>query len=108
MKKHRVILILGLVAWVSIFCHATETNNPVQGLRVATCAHSFHAFVPKILTDIAESADIQGHIQVGTSVIGGSRVIDRGDVPDEKLCNEEPEMRCQECSVMSPLTAFFL
>ncbi len=55
-----------------------------QGQRVFTCGHSFHVFVPGILADIAKKADIKDHVQVGMSSIGGSRVIQHWDVPEEK------------------------
>jgi hypothetical protein len=50
-----------------------------QGLRVFTCGHSFHMFVPSYLADLCQKAKIPGHVQVGTSSIGGSRVIQHWD-----------------------------
>jgi hypothetical protein len=55
-----------------------------RGQRVFTCAHSFHAFVYRMLDEMARSAGIQGHQSVGSSRIGGSRVIQHWDVPEEK------------------------
>jgi hypothetical protein len=55
-----------------------------QGQRVFTCGHSFHVFVPGILTDLAKKADIKDHVQVGMSSIGGSRIIQHWDVAEEK------------------------
>jgi hypothetical protein len=55
-----------------------------QGQRVFTCGHSFHVFVPGILSDLAKKGDIKDHVQVGLSSIGGSRVIQHWDVPEEK------------------------
>src|SRR6476619_5990313 len=60
-----------------------------EGLRVFTCGHSFHVFVPAILTDLARGSNIQGHTQVGLSAIGGSRVIQHWDVPDDKFKSKE-------------------
>ena len=60
------------------------TAAPPKGLRVFTCAHSFHSFVPALLAEIAKSAGIAGHEQVGISSIGGSRVIQHWDLVDEK------------------------
>jgi hypothetical protein len=57
---------------------------PVKGQRIFTCGHSFHYFMPKILTDIAAKAHIEGHVQVGVSAIGGSRVIQHWDLPEGK------------------------
>jgi len=54
------------------------------GQKVFTCGHSFHYFMPPILAELAKSADIQGHEQVGQSSIGGSRIIQHWDVAAEK------------------------
>ena len=60
-------------------------RQPVpQGQRVFTCGHSFHVFVYAILSEIAKNAGIQDHKGVGLSAIGGSRVIQHWDVPEEK------------------------
>ena len=60
-------------------------QQPVpKGLRVFTCGHSFHIFVYPILGEMAKSAGIQDHKGVGLSAIGGSRVIQHWDVPEEK------------------------
>ena len=62
-----------------------KPSGPVdRGLRVFTCGHSFHVFVPGILADIAKSAGIKDHKFVGLSAIGGSRVIQHWNVADEK------------------------
>src|SRR5262249_43350009 len=64
---------------------AEKLAEPIaQGQRVFTCGHSFHVFVPGILADMAKKADIKDHVQVGTSSIGGSRVIQHWDVADDK------------------------
>lgn len=55
-----------------------------QGQRVFSCGHSFHVFVPGILNDIAKHAGIKDHVQVGTSSIDGSRIIQHWDVAEEK------------------------
>jgi len=62
-----------------------QATAPVEkGQRVFTCAHSFHVFVYHMLAELAANAGIQGHENVGLSRIGGSRVIQHWDVPDEK------------------------
>lgn len=65
---------------------ATLPAGPItKGLRVFTCGHSFHATViPKLLTEIAASANIKDHTLVGVSTIGGSEAIQHFQVPDEK------------------------
>jgi hypothetical protein len=61
-----------------------RASSAVQGQRVFTCGHSFHAFVYPMLAEMARSAGINDHQSVGTSRIGGSRVIQHWDVPEEK------------------------
>ena len=56
----------------------------MKGQRVFTCGHSFHVWVPGIMTDLAKKAEIADHTQIGTSSIGGSRVIQHWDIADEK------------------------
>jgi hypothetical protein len=62
-----------------------KTGEPItQGQRIFFTGHSFHAFVPPILKDIADSAGISGQTNLGLSYLGGSRVINHWNVPDEK------------------------
>lgn len=56
----------------------------VSGQRVFTCGHSFHVFVYRLLAEMAKGAGITDHQSAGLSSIGGSRVIQHWDVPDEK------------------------
>jgi hypothetical protein len=55
-----------------------------KGQHIFSCGHSFHVFVPAILKDLAEKAEIKDHVQLGLSSIGGSRVIQHWDVAEEK------------------------
>jgi hypothetical protein len=55
-----------------------------KGQRIFTCGHSFHIWVPGILTDLAQKAMIPDHSQIGVSSIGGSRVIQHWDIAEEK------------------------
>src|SRR5436309_15990755 len=61
-----------------------QTTTPPAGLRVFSAGHSFHYFMPPILSDIAKKADIKDHKQVGLSSIGGSRVIQHWNVAEDK------------------------
>jgi hypothetical protein len=62
-----------------------EDNHPIsQGQRIFYTGHSFHVFIPPIMINIAESADISGQENLGLSSIGGSRVIQHWDVPNAK------------------------
>jgi len=60
------------------------TQPITKGQRVFTCGHSFHVWVVPILSEMAQAAGIEGHEAVGASRIGGSRVIQHWDVPEEK------------------------
>jgi hypothetical protein len=63
----------------------TQVQSIEKGQRIFTCGHSFHAFwITPILTDMAEGAGIKGQEIVGVSKIGGSRVIQHWNVPDDK------------------------
>ena len=56
----------------------------VAGQRVFTAGHSFHVWLPGILKEIAASAKVAGHEQLGLQSIGGSQVIQQWNLPDEK------------------------
>lgn len=56
-----------------------------QGQRVYSIGHSFHVFVPGHLAQIAKSAGIADHQQVGLSPIGGSYVIQHWEVDGDKF-----------------------
>jgi len=61
-----------------------QASAAPTGLRVFTCGHSFHVWVVPILSEMAGSAGIKDHTVAGVSSIGGSRVIQHWNVPDEK------------------------
>ena len=62
---------------------AADTKVPV-GQRVFYTGHSFHIFVPPAIEQLVKSAGIQDHKLVGQQGIGGSRVIQHWDLPDDK------------------------
>jgi hypothetical protein len=59
-------------------------DPPPKGLRVFTAGHSFHVFVPPILAELARSAGVKDHAQVGVQSLGGSRVAQHWNLPDER------------------------
>jgi hypothetical protein len=61
-----------------------RADELLKGQRVFTVGHSFHFFIAPILEDMAKKAGIQDHQKVGVSFIGGSRVIQHWDVPEDK------------------------
>ena len=77
------ICIIG-VASFSPFACAEVPAAPPKGLRLLTAGHSFHVWMPGILTELAKKANITGHQQVALSSIGGSQVIQHWNVADDK------------------------
>jgi len=61
-----------------------KKSAPPKGLRVFTCGHSFHVFVPGVLADVAKGAGVKDHKMAGLSAIGGSRVIQHWNVEEKK------------------------
>lgn len=95
MSRHRSrwsVMASLMLAWAGLPLLATSQEKqadtpraaPPAGLRVFTCGHSFHVFTPPILADMARGAGIKDHEIVGLSAIGGSRVIQHWNVPDER------------------------
>ena len=89
------LLLLGLLLSSSILT-GQETAKPAapaatqpaasdQSQKVFSIGHSFHVFMPNILADMARAAGFQDHMHLGTSGIGGSRVIQHWDVADDKF-----------------------
>ncbi len=60
-----------------------STTKPA-GLTIFSAGHSFHVFIPGILSEIATSAGIEDHVQQGVQSIGGSRVIQHWDLAEDK------------------------
>src|SRR5262245_28364901 len=81
-----LVTLLAVTALVNRQARAqSDLADPVvKGQRVFSAGHSFHVFVPQILEDMAAKAGIDDHVQLGLSAIGGSRVIQHWDVPDDK------------------------
>lgn len=83
---YRSVLRLCVTAFGVLVCSASsKATEPITtGQRVFTCGHSFHVWVPGIVADLCRKSDITGHVQVGLSSIGGSRVIQHWDIPADK------------------------
>jgi len=77
-------LLVGLIVAPG-WAQGQEAAAPPKGQRIYSIGHSFHMFMPKILDQIAKSAGIVDHQQVGASGIGGSYVIQHWDVADDKF-----------------------
>lgn len=76
--------LLALAIALPTLTSAADDAPVAKGQRVLSAGHSFHVFVPGILGELAKSAGIKDHAQVGVSSLGGSRVIQHWDLPDEK------------------------
>ncbi|MCC7419249.1 MAG: hypothetical protein IT428_03095 [Planctomycetaceae bacterium] len=77
-------LLLAAVVPVSVRADEPPSFADVKGQRVFSAGHSFHYFMPPILTDLATKAGIKDHTFAGLSAIGGSRTIQHWDVADDK------------------------
>ena len=77
-------LFVVLTGSLPTLCRAQETAPITKGLRVFTCAHSFHGFVYGMLAEATKNAGIEDHTLAGYSGIGGSRVIQHWELEDEK------------------------
>ena len=78
--KH--LFLLALIQGVAT--RSIAADSPPAGIRMFTCAHSFHAFVYRQVAEAALDAGIKDHVSVGLSSIGGSRVIQHWDLEDDK------------------------
>jgi hypothetical protein len=60
-----------------------EDAKPAEAQRVFVCAHSFMIFTAKLLPPMAQAAGIP-YASAGQQMLGGSRVIQHWNLPDEK------------------------
>jgi len=80
----KITTLLGILCLTAPIVRADDLLPPItQGLRFATCGHSFHVFTYKQVAEIAKHAGLD-HQPVGISSIGGSTVQKHWDVPEEK------------------------
>ena len=108
------IAVLGLLLFAGRAAEAQNqappVNNPplaepiTKGLRVFTCGHSFHVWVPGIVADLCRLAEIPDHVQLGVSSIGGSRVIQHWDIaPDKNKAKEALQTGKVDVLTLSPI-----
>ncbi len=62
---------------------AAASTTSVAGQRVFVCAHSFMIYTARLLPPMAQAAGIS-HVNAGQQMIGGSRVLQHWNLPDEK------------------------
>jgi hypothetical protein len=77
-----------------------------KGQRVFTCGHSFHVWVPGIVTDLCKKAEIADHQQLGISSIGGSQVIQHWKIADD-MNKAKTELKTGKVDVLT-LSPIFL
>jgi len=95
MKQSSLVFSVALIALFAVFAlkpagavdapaaNAVPQTGPINtGLRVFTCGHSFHLFIPKLLPELVGTAGIPEPTIVGVSGIGGSQAIQHWNVPD--------------------------
>jgi len=73
----------GLLLSASMIPVVLAQAEPPQGQRVFSCGNSFHVYVPDMLKEMTLAAGISGHEIVGTSMIGGAKVLKHWNVKDE-------------------------
>jgi hypothetical protein len=74
-----------LFALLAFLCAHHLHADPVvpAGQRVFVCAHSFMIFTAKLLPPMTQAAGIP-YVEAGQQMLGGSRVIQHWNLPDEK------------------------
>ncbi len=73
-----------VLLWAGTGVAAADDAAKPAGQRVFFTGHSFHMFVPRNFEQVVTAAGIQGHKTVGTQGIGGSRVIQHWDLPEDR------------------------
>ncbi|MEQ2007354.1 MAG: hypothetical protein ABMA26_11200 [Limisphaerales bacterium] len=71
-----------------------------KGESVLVTAHSFHIFTATRFATLAQAAGIEGHKLVAAQMIGGSKVIQHWNLPDEKQ-KAKPLLTAGEVDVMT-------
>jgi hypothetical protein len=80
-----VVLLLQTSERATVRADEPKKTEVPKGQRVYSIGHSFHVFMPGILAEMAKSAGIDDHKQVGLSSIGGSYVYQHWNAPDDKF-----------------------
>lgn len=80
----RAIFLLATLCLTTFTARAADLQPPItNGLRIATCGHSFHVFTYRQVEEMALAAGLK-HELAGLSSIGGSTVLKHWAVPEEK------------------------
>jgi hypothetical protein len=85
MKARSFSLLTAALVFLIPAAHLTAADaTPPRGVKLVTAAHSFHNWMPPILSELAQGAGIQGHEQLQVEMIGGSQIIQHWNLPDDK------------------------
>lgn len=63
---------------------ACPTPGRSEGVRVFYTGHSFHMFVPRLMTQLTKAGEVKEYRTVGSQGIGGSRVIQHWTRADDR------------------------
>lgn len=75
----------GLCVLISLLIGPVSVPGAVpEGKRVFVCGHSFHWYLNEMLAEAAMAAGIKDHQSAGVQKLGGSKVIQHWELPDEK------------------------
>lgn len=71
---------------VSLLLPSLRAGDPAPpaGLKVLSAGHSFHNWMPPLVSEMAKAAGIAGHQQLAISFIGGSKMIQHWDLAREQ------------------------
>lgn len=97
--SHAAMLILRSLLALVLLASSLLAAAP-KGERVLVTAHSFHIFTAQRLAPLAQAAGIEGHKLVAAQMIGGSKVIQHWDLPDDKQ-KAKPALIAAEVDVMT-------
>lgn len=92
--------LLRLLCALTVLSAALLAAEAPRGERVLVTAHSFHIFTAQRLAPLAQAAGIEGHKLVAAQMIGGSKVIQHWNLPDDKQ-KAKPLLTAGEVDVMT-------
>jgi hypothetical protein len=89
-----------LLCVISVLASSLLAAAAPKGERVLVTAHSFHIFTASRLAPLVQAAGIEGHKLVAAQMIGGSKVIQHWNLPDDKQ-KAKPLLTASEVDVMT-------
>ena len=83
-KPNNLMNPIRLFCALTLLCVSLFAADAPKGERVLVTAHSFHIFTASRLAPLALAAGIEGHKLVAAQMIGGSKVIQHWNLPEDK------------------------